>query len=272
MTVFQGFSMPWSKAIIISHSSNSSVQTTGQVVRRKSVKSRLAFTLVELLVVIAIISILAAMLVPALNNARRSARLAQCQNNLRQFGIYFAVYANANADVTPETARTSNVPIWHTLVSAVMDIPASSYPTNSPGADFGIWRCPENREQARVLSNASGDAYLSYGANGWCNADGPPYWPMYMGTKVVKMRFPSRLFALYDSAYYRSSPWINTGSDIFTIGASHVRYRHNSGTNMLHADGHCKLLIGPVLGSGGYATTVSKYNDPDWQAWFAYGK
>jgi prepilin-type N-terminal cleavage/methylation domain-containing protein len=59
-------------------------------------RRRTAFTLIELLVVIAVIALLMAILLPALQRARRQAKAVVCRSNLHQWGLYFYMYTQDN--------------------------------------------------------------------------------------------------------------------------------------------------------------------------------
>jgi len=73
-----------------------------RTVRVRPQTERRAFTLVELLVVIAILGILAGLLVPVINAARRKARLTEAQNDIHQIGTAITAYSNQWGYVPPD--------------------------------------------------------------------------------------------------------------------------------------------------------------------------
>jgi prepilin-type processing-associated H-X9-DG protein/prepilin-type N-terminal cleavage/methylation domain-containing protein len=108
--------------------------------------SRRPFTLIELLVVVAIIAILASMLLPALQNARRKVHGTSCANNLHQVFMAATLYADDN-DGVPMPAYswfpgTSGWTWWNFLLARgyVQQPNATQWAANY--AKKGILMCP----------------------------------------------------------------------------------------------------------------------------------
>lgn len=73
---------------------------------------RRGMTLIELMVVVAIIGVLVAMLLPAVQSARESARGAMCKNNMRQIGLAILQFCDTHHGEFPQWSHTDPAVSW----------------------------------------------------------------------------------------------------------------------------------------------------------------
>ena len=129
------------------------------------------FTLVELLVVIGIIALLIAILLPALARARESANSVKCLSNVRQLGMAFQMYTNANGGAFPGSglpAQPSGWIYWD-APRKIEESALAPYVNNFSSTDAMI--CPSDDVTNRPGAGGSGPYPFSYSFNRFFTTD-----------------------------------------------------------------------------------------------------
>lgn len=218
------------------------------------------FTLIELLVVVTIIAILAALLLPSLQKARETAKVAVCANQLKQIGYAARLYAGDFDDaIIPwgyqESYSSGTFHTWYS--SALAGIPPGAesgwlayYVSGSMTKSFGelpISRCPAHVKGSRDPYFPFEGSYTFNAYVGWLTGYAVN-WPRY-----GRLKNPSAAIYIADS---RRNPGTD-GWDCFDnvgcccAGSFYATYpsdfhlftqRHNDGANFLYFDGHVEWV------------------------------
>lgn len=188
------------------------------------------FTLIELLVVIAIITILAALLLPALKSAKDTSYTASCLGNIRILGTGFLMYANDyQGYYFPRYLRSDDLTkilsTWHNAVSDMLG--KNSYDSDNLE---GVWRCPAAYaglpEEIRRKN-----CCRSYGKNDYLGSS-VASWEASLWIRQDRVKRPSMVVCIGDSDEDGNYP------DILSNGDYLIGNRHNWNANVFFLDGH----------------------------------
>ena len=208
--------------------------------KMKMMKRTSCFTLIELLITVAIIAILAALLLPALNKARMTARKAHCINNLKQLGLVFESYAGDNQDWYPLYYNKSQQ--WFRVFCDSHYVPCTYAQSMGSvgGAAAGrktLFWCPEDKRDPVTAPGAAG---VSYGINSVISNDTPPAYKWLRRNQIAlkagwSASQNSLLMDSWDGVNYTSGGCYNLQPYTETVN---LDFRHNTTINVLYCDGH----------------------------------